>query len=288
MGACDDDRSRRGGRADRERQRAGIILGALLGLSFGLVTQLINRVAEPNIPFYQPPAGPAGNILLSALMGAALGALTCLPKSAALGILFGGLASLASILVYMVIRLGSLGLGGALLSSVLLSVPMAWLTIPVLALLRWVSERQVDAQRSGESVLSRTRLPVALVLVMAFLGAFELLSAEARANLQDANALIQQGLAAPSAAALPEPLRGPYMATFPPAEETGYTLEWTKYDLDRFNELRPPSSFDEHAAVIARFPGSYYLVCLYPTPRSDPNCGSYDKLPAKAPERRDD
>jgi hypothetical protein len=52
-------------------------------------------------------------------------------------------------------------------------------------------------------------------------------------------------------------------------------------------ELRPPSNFDQHAAVIARFPGNYLLVCVYPTPRQAPNCASYDRMPAKAPERRD-
>jgi hypothetical protein len=77
------------------------------------------------------------------------------------------------------------------------------------------------------------------------------------------------------------------MTTFPPARKTGYTLEWTKYDLDRFMQLRPPANFDQHAAVIARFPGDYLLVCVYPTPKQAPNCGSYDRMPAKAPERRD-
>ncbi len=266
----------------------GVALGALLGLAYGLVSQLINPLALPGIPLYQPPAGPLGNALLSTIMGAGLGAITCYPSSAALGILFGGIASLAGILVYMLIRLGSLGFGGALISSVVFSVPLAWLTIPVLALLRWVAERQVDARRVGEPFLRRARLPLVLVLVMAVLGSFELLPDQGRENLQRTNALIQQGLQAASAAALPAPLRGPHVTTFPPAQRAGYTLEWTKYDLDRFMELRPPSNFDQHAAVIARFPGSYYLVCLYPTPRAAPNCASYDRMPDKAPQRRDD
>ena len=272
----------------RARQRIGIILGAALGLAYGLMSQFINRVATPGIPFYQPPAGALGNTLLSALMGAALGALTCFPASASLGILLGALVSLAGILGYMLIRLGGLGFGGALISSVIFSVPMAWLTIPVLALLRWISERQVEAQREADSLLARARLPLTLVVVMAALGAFELLPAAARANVAHTNALIQQGLAAPSAEARPEPLRGRYVTEFPPPQPDGYTLEWTTIDLDRFNILRPPSNFDQHAAVIARFPGNYYLVCMYPTPEQEPNCGTYDKLPAKAPPRSDD
>ncbi len=129
----------------------GILLGAALGLAYGLVSQFINRIALPGIPLYQPPAGPFVNTLLSTLMGAGLGAITCYPASAALGILFGGLASLVGILIYMLIRLGGLGFGGALISSVIFSVPMAWLTIPLLALLRWVAERQVDAAAGGRA-----------------------------------------------------------------------------------------------------------------------------------------
>jgi hypothetical protein len=276
--------------AERERLRrqTGVVLGAILGLAYGLASQLINPVTLPGIPLYQPPAGAFGNALLSALLGAGLGFITCYPPSAALGIFFGGLASLAGILVYMLVRLGGLGFGGALVSGLIFSIPMAWLTIPVLALLRWATERQVSARLSGDPLLRRAALPAVLVVVMVALGAFELLPGEARGNLISTQALIQQGLQAGSAAALPEPLRGPSVTHFPPAQPSGYTLEWTKYDLDRFMELRPPSNFDQHAAVIARFPGTYYLVCLYPTPKQAPNCANYDKMPEKAPQRRDD
>lgn len=272
----------------RARRRTGVILGALIGLAYGLVSQLINPIAEPGIPLYAPPVGPVANAFLSALMGAFLGGLTCYPASAALGVLYGAAVAMAGIFVYMLLRLDVLGFGGALISSALFSVPLAWLTAPLLALLRWASDRQVDAQRDGEGVLRRVRMPVALLIIMAVAGAFELLPAEARANLRDTNHMLQQGFAASSAAGVPEPLQGTALAAISPENRQGYTLEWTQYDLDRFNELRPPSSFDEHAAVIARFPDNYYVVCLYPTPTQEPNCASYEKLPGKAPERRDD
>jgi hypothetical protein len=271
----------------RARFRTGLILGALLGLSYGLVSQLINPIAEAGIPFYAPPAGPFGNALLSALLGAFLGGLTCYPASAARGIIYGAAVALVGIFAYMLIRLDVLGFGGALISSALFSVPLAWLSVPLLALIRWVSERQVDAARDGEAFLRRARLPVALVLAMAFAGAFEIESAEARGNLRDMNEMIRAGLAATSSSAVPEPLQGTVITSIP-AEHRDYTLEWTQYDLDRFHELRPSSSFDEHAAVIARFGGNNYIVCLYPTPKQEPNCASYEKLPGKAPERRDD
>ncbi len=271
----------------RARLKTGIILGALLGLAYGLVSQLINPIAEPGIPFYAPPAGPVGNALLSGLLGAFLGGLTCWPASAARGVIYGAAVALAGIFVYMLIRLEVIGFGGALISSALFSVPLAWLTVPLLAVLRWASERQVDAARDGEPFLRRAFVPAALVLAMAVAGSFDLLSVEARGNVRNMNDMLQQALAAPSASAVPAPLRDAYLTMIPPENRARYTLEWTQYDLDRFNELRPPSNFNEHAAVIARFPGSFYVVCLYPTPKQEPNCAGYEKLPGKAPERRD-
>ena len=263
-------------------------MGVLLGLAYGSVSQFINPITLPDIQLHQPPAGAIGNMLLSSLMGGVFGVLACFPASAARGIILGGLAALAGIFSYMIIRLGGLGLGGVLIGSVLLSAPMAWLTVPVIVLLRWATERQVSGQRDGEPLLARARVPVVLFLIMAFLASFELLPAEARDILRRTDALIRQGLQATSVAQLPAPLAGPNMTAFPPGGKAAYTLEWTRYDLDRFMKLRPPSNFDQHSAVIAHFGDGTLLVCLYPTPKQDPNCANYDRMPAKAPERRDD
>lgn len=270
------------------RRRTGILMGVLLGLVYGGVSQFINPLAVPGIQLHQPPAGAVGNMLLSSLMGGVFGALTCFPSSAARGIMLGGFAALAGIFSYMIVRLGGLGLDSALIGSVILSAPMAWLTVPVIALLRWATERQVSGRRDGEPLLVRARMPVALFLIMAFLASFELLPVEARDNLRRTDALIRQGLRADSVTQLPAPLAGPNMSAFPLGQMAAYALEWTKYDLDRFMELRPSSNFDQHAAVIAHFRSGYLLVCLYPTPKQDPNCANYDRMPAKAPERRDD
>ena len=273
---------------DHARKRTGLILGVLLGLAYGVVSQLINLVAMPGIPLHQPPAGTFANILLIGLMGGVFGALACFPASAAKGVILGGIASLAGIFAYMIVRLGGLGLGSALISSAVLSAPMAWLTLPVIALLRWAAERLVDTRSGGEPLLMRARLPVALFLGMALLASFELLPAQARDTLRRTDALIQEGLRAGSAAQLPAPLRGPNVTVFSPAQPAAYTLEWTQQDLDRFIELRPSSNFDEHTAVIARFKDGYLLVCLYPTPRQEPTCADYDQMPERAPARRDD
>lgn len=258
------------------RRAAGILLGTALGISYGIVAQLINRVALPGLPLHQPPLGPPGNILLHGLVGAGLGFLSALPVSAAWGIFLGSLAAALAVFISTLLHLGSAtNASGAFITSMVFSVPIAWLTVPVVALLRWAADRQVEAVREGAPLLARLRAPLVLMLIMAALAAFELLPDHARSELRHAHALVQTGLQASAPNDLPVPLRGPLVRGFPPGTRTRYSLEWTQLDLDRFIQLRPPSSYDQHAAVIVRFSGGYLLVCLYPTPRSEPNCGTY-------------
>ncbi len=261
---------------ERRRRVLGCLLGAGLGLSYGLVSQLINRVALPGAPLYQPPLGPLGNIGLHGLVGAGLGFLTSQPSSAALGTLFGSLAAAAAVFVSILQRIGSLtNAGGAVIASVIFAIPIAWLAVPLVALLRWTAGRTVELSRDNAPLWVRLRAPLMLVLVLAALAAFDLLPGEARSQIKHMDALVQAGLQASTAEDLPAVLRGPLVADFASNSNRDYTLEWTNLDLDRFIELRPPSSYDQHAAVIARFAGDYNLVCLYPTPKSQPNCGAY-------------
>jgi hypothetical protein len=257
------------------RRITGIILGALLGLVYGLVSQMINRIALPGVPLYQPPLGPVGNSLLSALVGGGLGLLVTIPASGALGIALASAASAAAIMINSLIRLdGELSAGTQVVVGVLLSVPLSWFTVPVIALLRWAVDRQVEQHVRAEPPAARWRVPLALVLVMAFVAAFDLYDTSAQNQLRHMHGTLELGLAA-GAADLPAPLRGPLVRDFPGGRDLDYTLEWTRQDLERFIQLRPAANYDQHAAVIARFDGGYRLVCLYPTPRSGPNCGTY-------------
>jgi hypothetical protein len=248
----------------------GLLLGAALGMSYGLGSQLINRAAMPGLPLHQPPLGAAGNAILSSAAGAVLGLLSAHPTSPALGIFLGSLAAAVAVFISTLLRISSLvHTGGAVIASLVFSAPIAWLTVPLVALLRWAADRLVEAVQHAAPLLVRLRTPLILVLIMAALAAFELLPGGARGQLQQTQALIQ----ASRAGAQPAALSGPRVRAAPPQE--AYTLEWTRVDLDRFIELRPPSNYDQHAAVIARFAGGYTLVCLYPTPNSEPACGTY-------------
>jgi hypothetical protein len=256
----------------RYRRAAGALIGALFGFAYALVSQLINRLALPGIPLYQPPLGPVGNILLGLLAGAGLGLLCAWPASAAKGILLGGAAAAAAIFAFALLRVGA-GAASTLVGLVL-SAPMAWVGVLGMAIVRWLVDRQVEARRESAPLLRRLRLPLILTGVLALVAAFVLYSADARLELRRTHEMIQAGLSASATASLPAPLQAPGVTKFP-AGRSRYTLEWTNAELDRFIELRPASNYDKQAAVIGRFRNGLMLVCIYTAPKATPSCGTY-------------
>ena len=255
------------------RRVTGALLGLLLGFVYAGVSQLINRLALPGIPLYQPPLGAFGNILLGALAGAALGLICSWPDSTAWGILIGSAAAAAAFIINM-IRMATEGVAIFVVGA-FFSLPIMWLAVPVVALLRWTVDKQTEARREGVPWLRRARLPLVLAAAIGLLAAFDLFGAGARSELRQTDALIQAGVRAPDAASLPAPLQTDSAGGFPIGSRARYTLEWTDRDLNRFIDLRPAADFDRHAAVIVRFADGPTVVCLYPTPETQPNCRSY-------------
>ena len=252
----------------------GCLLGLTFSFAYALVAQTVNRLALPGIPLYQPPLGPFGNIVLSAVAGAGLGLITTWADSPAWGITLGSVVAAVAIVTNGLLRI-NLGAESTVVVGLFLSVPLTWLGVPVVALLRWQAGRQVEARREAAPLPRRLWLPVVLAIVIALLAGFELYGADAQTELRQMHALVEAGLRAGDSDSLPAPLQARSVAQFPAGQRAGYTLEWTNQDLDRFIELRPATSYDRHAAVIARFAGSPILVCLFPRPNSEPNCGTY-------------
>jgi hypothetical protein len=244
----------------------------LFGFGYALVSQLINHLALPGIPLYQPPLGPAGNILLGMLAGAGLGLLCAWPASAAKGVLLGGVTAAIAVFVFTLLHMGASS--ASTVVSLVLSAPMAWVSVLGMAVVRWLVDRQVEARQESAPMLRRLRLPLILTGVLALSAAFVLFSADARLELRRTNDVIRAGLAARDAASLPAPLQAPGVTKFP-AGRSPYTLEWTNVELDRFIELRPASNYDKQAAVIGRFRNGLMLVCIYTAPKAVPSCGTY-------------
>jgi hypothetical protein len=186
--------------------------------------------------------------------------------------LLGGAAAAAAVFAFTLLRMGA-GAASTLVSLVL-SAPMAWVSVLGMAVVRWLVDRQVEARRESAPLLRRLRLPLILTGVLALAAAFVLYSADARLELRRTHDMIQAGLAARDSASLPAPLQAPGVTGFP-AGRSRYTLEWTNVELDRFIELRPAARYDQQAAVVARFKNGLVLACIYTAAKAAPSCGTY-------------
>lgn len=268
---------------DRSRRQIGLVLGALLGLVYSLVSQGINLIFLPAVPLFQPPWGFWGNVALGTLWGGALGLICAWPYSTAVGVV---LASMASISVSIVRGLSGIdeSLGRLAVVAVVLGVPTAFLMAPAMLALRWAINGLVDLSKHQTARNERLRAPLVLVALVIVVASFSLYNVKARTLLRRMDNTLQAGLAAASATDLPDELRTLRSGNFLTNASDGYTLEWTETDLDRFIDLRPSSNYSEHSAVIVRFDTGLSLICLYPGVDARPNC-AFRTVPSAIPLR---
>jgi hypothetical protein len=264
------------------RRIFGLLLGTLLGLTFGLVSQGINRLVLPGVPLYQPPFGPAGNAAVATLIGAVLGGVAAWPAGSLRGtfIASGLAAALIVIVNFAAARVTERGRAGVAMAAIFMLLPLVGLAAPLLGIFRWIVNRELEARQDFASTWYRVRGPLALVIVLGAAGAFALYPGEARHELTAMNALVRSGrnavVASTTAAAdLPPPLQTAEVADFLAQAHEPYTLEWTRTDLNRFRIPRPGRNFDSHAVVVARFANGWRLACLFVSPGELPECRSW-------------
>ena len=259
------------------RRVFGLALGALLGIVYGLVSQTINRIILPGIPLYQPPLGPAGNTLPIALLGAMLGLVAAWPTGSIRGIFAASTvaAALITFVSFLSVRLTEKNTAGMIVAALFVWLPLIGLMVPLLGLFRWVVNKEMEARREAASTWRHLRAPLALIAVLALIGALSLFSPEARQELIAMDRLLRDGLTVQSADALPAPLRTEDVGGFIAQAQGPYTLEWTQKDLNRFRIPRPGRNFDNHAVVLARFANGWQLACLFVAPTEPPECKSY-------------
>jgi hypothetical protein len=263
------------------RRLTGLLFGAGLGLTFGLTSQLTNRILLPGIPLHQPPLGPLGNIVLCMLCGALLGVISAWPQSSIHG------TFIASAVSALVIVVGNFALAAPsgntlvaiVLTGIFLVLPFWGMLVPLIAALRWGVNKLVDAHDDRLPIRSRITIPVLLVLVIGLVGSLTHYRTDARRLLILTHALLQEGQLAVSADALPPALRVTEVGPFLEAGRVAYKLSWERERIERFRIPRPGKNFDYHSVVVARFKNDWNLVCLYITPDIAPLCKGFEELP---------
>lgn len=266
---------------------SGLVLGALAGLAYGLLSQSINEMLLPGIPLAHYPFGPFGNCALAMVVGALVGIVCGWPLGSINGALAGALAITVALEVRGVIinNLGIAQIATLDFAAVTLAgaAVVFFFAIPVGMLLRWAIDSQFESRRPALS-WARLKGPLALAALACGTGALAYYPADTRQALRDMNALIQQGLKAATVATLPGPLRNENkVIDFMLSASPRYTLEESDDPvlrrglgwLSRVNSV----------IIVARFEGGWTLVCLH-EPRDAPlECRSF--RPNQAPRVND-
>jgi hypothetical protein len=265
------------------RRRFGVLLGALVGLVFGVISQYINFLVLPGYPLYQPPLGAAGNTLLILLLGVCLGLIVTWAETGARGVILGCLfgALLIDISVLLSGRTAPEAWSTKIAAVLIIFVPIAGALAPLLAAYRWIASREEYAFRDSRSAqppgaFQRFAPPAALVIVMAALGLTAMFGRLGRINVPRMQAMIEAGLSATSVEALPKPLTPEYgVEYFLQKAQRPYTLQWDKDEINRYAIPRPGSNQSEQSTVVARFGNGYLLACMYANTVSEPECRDF-------------
>ena len=270
------------------RRLFGISLGAGLGLAYGLVSQLINRVFLWGIPLHQPPFGPLGNILLCLGVGALLGLVTAWPANLYLGILAG--CATGALLIVLSVMIAGIGLSLLAAQATLMLfifLPVAALIALPIGLHRWAVEKQLES-RPDRLIPGQEIKPVAwralpsllLLLLVVIAGVLSLYPKRGRIAVARMEAIVQAGLAAADQAALPVEFEGEKVQVlkvdgYPERAKGRYSLDYEGSELGRFGIPHPLGSELSQSAVIARFDNGWRFVCLFITATADARCAPF-------------
>lgn len=263
---------------DRYRRWTGLVLGGLLGLTYGIVAQFINRVAMPAVPLYQPPYGAVGNSALYALGGGILGMICAWPLGSVQGTFLASAVSAAIIVIGSFIEAGlsETVLAAVAVTGIFLALPFWGMLVPILGALRWGVNGLEEAHRDRLPWSARLLKPALLIVGVGLVGALNLYRSDARILLIKTNALLQQAQAGEE---LPGPLRDMADNGFQARGAGQFQLSWEHRDIERYRIARPGRNLDDHSVVVARFADGWNLVCLYVALDEPPLCRGFDQLP---------
>jgi hypothetical protein len=262
----------------RYRRLIGVLLGAGIGLTYGLVSQIINYIALPGIHFYQPPLGTVGNTVLCVFVGASLGLVNAW-LSDAVASTFLGSATGALMITISSLLAGGLDLDVIFSKAAMTAfifLPIAAVLVPLLALHRWATNKEIEARIDSIPAQRRVLAPLALLILAGIVGAFSLYPARARIVISRMNTMLQTGITTSDVSGLPTPLQSDRVGGFLQQAQGSYTLEWDNTDINRFAIPRRMVERPDESVVIARFENGWMLVCLFPNADAEPSCKGFD------------
>jgi hypothetical protein len=246
------------------RRTIGLIVGAAMGLVYGLVSTYINLVFIRGIPLYNDALSNLNQIFWSILAGAIMGFVVNWPEAAFLGVLVASLLGSVTIFIGTLIKsLQAQGSYGLLLVTFFYFIlPLTALFVPLTALVRWVAGYIHQAADKKWWNWHYLRIYIGLFLLTVIVGSFAMYSSEAQAHLRTMNAQI---IKVQSSHFENIPWAFEEISSIVANASSDYALEWTD-DLDRFPyslQGEDDSSGLALQAVFAYFSSGETVVCLF-------------------------
>ncbi len=264
-----------------QRRISGLVFGSLMGLSYGLASQVINQVILPGVPLYQPPPGRFAAILLATLGGGLLGLLACWPQEAITGVINSGLAGALVATLQGLERSGTAEFANRLIVMVITFLPRALLFIPIGGFARWAGSLWLEPSSRTLTKWQSRGASAAIVVGAGVLGMLNMYSGEVRQALTSMNILIQSGMDTLQTASSPQALPAPLLEVedFVKKANGAYVLDWNP-DTDQLPAARPPASYMDRVALIeARFETGFHFGCVFYPRGSTPICRAMPALP---------
>lgn len=186
------------------RRGAGLLLGLLLAGVYSLAAATIDVVVMRDVPLRLDWPAIWLQVGVSALGGAALGALTAWPEAGWRGVLIGGAAFIGWYFLQLVARLQA-----SALLFLPLFLPLLIMCLPIAGLLRWLTARQEQALALAGWPRGRALLVQAgLILAIGGLaGSWAQMTPAAQEAVRRVNRMVAHALAAPAETLLPAALR---------------------------------------------------------------------------------
>jgi hypothetical protein len=255
-----------------QRRTLGFLLGAAMGLLYGLISTSINRVVLPGIPLYPPPPGPALQVLGSAAGGAVLGLLAAWPREGLIGIVFSAATGAAAIsLSSVVTTVERQGLVAPILITFYTFLPRLFFYLPFAGLVRWGVTQWREAGPPPPFDLRRHGRVVLITLgIAAAIGGCSLRSPEAREALSAMDAIMRQAAQATTVEELPAPLRE--VDGFLAEASGDYTLEWSD-EIGDFQAAIPVGDEGQtESLILIRYESGLRFRCVFSPPIPQPTC----------------
>jgi hypothetical protein len=245
---------------------SGLILGALGGLIYCLVSQLVNTSSLPGIPLYFEPFGFTGNLAVSVIAGALLGLICAWPRNSVAGVGLAGLGILVAFLSNAIlIRAFSLAYLQHPIITLLtfLSLGFSFLfLIPLMFVFRWVLRSQHDYSDEPLTSWFRLRSILTLLILLSLVGVLNQYSNETSEALKDMKTLVQYHLKTSGPARNYMDLKdNDFLIDFRQFANSNYLLS-PVYDDQLISDLHYFAGFDGEV-ITASFDGGWKLACVF-------------------------